>query len=153
MDKPDFPALLPAGMHSMTLERFHEVTVAPFPQDERRRDLHERFTAWISALRAAGVSGTLWIDGSFLTEKPCPGDIDCVFWYPKWVDEGSVTPETELQVSQILGHDLAKALFNLDLYVEIPVNNQLFHRQAYWRGVFGFCHDMHTAKGIAEVKI
>lgn len=153
MAKPDFPALLQPGMHSLTLQAVHALAVAPFPQDARRQDLHQKLVSWTGALQACGVGGTLWLDGSFLTEKFGPSDIDCVLWYPQWTSQASATPTNEQQVRCLLDKPTAKGLFDLDLYVEMPHQSQLIHRQAYWRGFFGFCHDRVTAKGVAEVSI
>lgn len=153
MAKPDFPALLPPGMHSLTLQDLQSLAVARFPQDMQRYDLHHKLTAWAGALLACGVGGTLWLDGSFLTEKPSPEDVDCVLWNPHWVNAASATLANEQQVRHLLDHAAAKNLFRLDLYVEQPAPGVAFHREAYWRGVLGFGHDRMTAKGFAEVNL
>ena len=154
MAKPDFPPLLQPGMHNLTIQELYTLAVAPFAQDQRRHFLYEKLIAWVGALQALGVSGTLWLDGSFLTEKPEPGDIDCVFWSPHWVNGGvNVTAAMQQQVAHLLDKAAAESLFNLDLYVELPAPEMVFHREAYWRGVLGFGHDRTTAKGFAEVNI
>jgi hypothetical protein len=73
MAKPDFPPLLQPGLHNITLLQVHALAVAPFDHDQRRHDLYQKLAAWVGALQALGVGGTLWLDGSFLTEKPEPG--------------------------------------------------------------------------------
>jgi len=153
MAKPDFPPLLQPGMHNISVEGLHALAVAPFPQDQRRDDLYQKLSAWLGALRAAGVGGTLWLDGSFLTEKPNPGDIDCVLWGPRWVNGvAGITPAIQQQVTHLLDKSAAENLFSLDLYV-IPAQDVNFNTEAYWRGVLGFGHDRVTAKGFAEVNI
>jgi len=153
MAKADFPSLLPPGMHSMTLQALHSLAVAPFPEDARRSELFQKLSIWANALRAAGVNGKLWLDGSFLTEKTHPGDIDCVLWNPYWTDPAAATDQVQQQVARLLDHASAEALFNLDFYLETPASDQLFHREAYWRGILGFCHDRVTAKGFAEITL
>lgn len=153
MAKQDFPALLAPGMHTLTLPGIHALAVAPFPGDARRGGLYDNLQKWTEALNACGVRGTLWLDGSFLTEKPGPSDIDCVLWSPNWLSPANVTPHSEQQVRRLLDKPTVKGLFDLDLYIEVPDQLQLIHRQAYWRGFFGFCHDRVTAKGLAEVNI
>ena len=150
MAKPDFPALLQPGMHSLTLQGLHALAVVPFPEDLRRQELHQQLSVWTAALHACGVGGTLWMDGSFLTEKPSPSDIDCVLWNPHWIDPMNATLASEQQVGHLLDHATVKNLFLLDLYVEVPAPDQVFHREAYWRGVLGFGHDRVTAKGFVE---
>lgn len=154
MAKPDFPPLLQPGMHNITIPGLHALAVAPFAQDQQRRDLHHKLAAWVGALQAVGVGGTLWLDGSFLTAKPAPGDIDCVLWCPHWVNGAvNITSAQQHQVTHLLDKAAAESLFNLDLYVERPAPDRVFHREAYWRGVLGFGHDGITAKGFAEVNI
>ena len=151
MAKPDFPALLGPGMHSLTLADIHVIAVASFPDNALRAGLYDNLIRWAGALSACGVNGTLWLDGSFLTEKPEPSDIDCVLWYPQWSSPEHHSAANELQLMRLLDKSSAKALFDLDLYVEVPDDQDLVHRQAYWRGFFGYCHDRVTAKGLAEV--
>ncbi len=154
MAKPDFLPLLQPGMHNVTVQGIHALAVAPFAQDQRRHDLHRNLAAWVGALQAAGVSGTLWLDGSFLTQKPGPGDIDCVLWSPQWINGGAnVTATMQQQVTHLLDKAAAENLFGLDLYVEAPAPNMVLHREAYWRGIFGFGHDRRTAKGFAEINL
>jgi hypothetical protein len=65
----------------------------------------------------------------------------------------NITPAVQQQVSHLLDKAVADNLFDLDLYVESPAPDEVFHREAYWRGVLGFSHDRITAKGFAEVNI
>lgn len=153
MAKPDFPALLPPGVHHMNLPELHALAVAPYLRDERRVELFNKLSTWLDAVRALGISGQLWLDGSFLTEKPLPGDIDCVLWSPTWVDPAMVTPAVQAQAMKLLDRAHAETLFNLDFYLETPAADQIFHREAYWRGILGFCHDRVTAKGFAEITL
>ncbi|HDS1811546.1 TPA: hypothetical protein QEM79_002283 [Pseudomonas putida] len=153
MAKADFPALLVPGMHQLTMPDLHALAVAPFPHDQRRADLYRKLSVWTNAVKAVGVSGKMWIDGSFLTEKVHPGDIDCVLWSPYWVDPAGATPQAQAQVSKLFDQATAEALYNLDFYLETPAPDQIFHREAYWRGILGFCHDRVTAKGFAEITL
>ena len=154
MSKHDYPALLKPGLHRVTLEELHALAVAPFPEDERRKTLHGQLAAWAAALQSLGVGSVLWLDGSFLTEKPAPGDIDCVLWHPHWVNgPATATLEVKEHVKHLLDRDAAEKLFGLDLYIEVPTEGLVFHRESYWRGVLGFCHDRTTAKGFAEIQL
>ena len=117
MAKPDFPALLQPGVHALTLAGLHAIAVAPFTADVRRQDLFQKLTTWASALRALNVGGILWVDGSFLTEKPGPDDIDCVLWNPGWTGAAAGNPVQQQQVQQLLDRASAEALFELDLYL------------------------------------
>ena len=105
------------------------------------------------SVQASGVRGILWLDGSFVTQKPSPSDIDCVMWGACWVMPSSATPANQLKVQSLFDHAAASTLYGLDFYLEIPTPDTVFHREAYWRGIFGFSHDRVTAKGFAEIQI
>lgn len=138
----------------MTLEQIHAVAVVPFPNNQRRHDLYQKLFTWVSALQALQIGGTLWVDGSFLTEKPGPGDVDCVLWNPSWrVSPTSVSPVDRDQAARLLDKKTAESLYDLDLYVQHPTADEKFHQESYWRGVLGFARDRTTAKGFVEVLI
>lgn len=151
--KPDFPALLAPGLHQMTLQDLNSLAVVPFAGDTQRAVLFHKLTLWETEVRACGLKGTMWIDGSFLTQKPGPDDIDCVMWQPYWSDPAKNTPANQLALTRLFDHSSAKTLYGLDFYLETPLVDDLIHREAYWKGFFGYCHDRVTAKGFAEVHI
>lgn len=149
--KADAPPLLEAGIHHVTSHRLKEIAVDAFPSDMRRAELFGKFLAWREGLRSVGVSGVVWLDGSFLTCKHQPDDIDLVFWSPT-LTRPLISAEQCL-ITTLLNKPACRATYDLDLYCESPVEDQMLHRQAYWKGLLGFCHDGRTAKGIAEVVI
>ena len=149
--KTDAPPLLQAGLHHITTHALKKVAVDAFPTDVRRHLLFSKFLAWRDDLRKLGFSGKVWLDGSFMTEKVAPDDIDLIFWTPQ--TSKTLSPQEKIIVKSLFDRANCRATFNLDLYCESPLPNQLLHRQAYWRGLFGFAHDGQTAKGIAEVVV
>lgn len=150
--KPDFPSLLPPGRHRLTLAELRNLTVTPFSDSGHRDKMFLRLEAWILAINRFGVHGTIWVDGSFLTQKPNPGDIDCVLWNPTTVNP--LSPTDEASLLRLVSQPLAKSSYGLDFYLEVLTNTDAaFHREAYWMGVLGFAHDRKTAKGFAEVSI
>jgi hypothetical protein len=149
--KIDFPPLLAPGIHALTLVQLENLTVSAFPMDNERTRLFTLLSLWINKVQALNVSAILWIDGSFLTKKIAPGDIDCVVWSP--TTNLALTPASKIELNQLFGHDYARVHFGLDLYLEIPAPDQVLHREAYWRGFFGFQHDRRTAKGFVELKL
>jgi hypothetical protein len=74
--RPD--GYLPEGLHRATEEevaaRFGQTTA-------RRRALMTRVAEWLVLARAVGARRLL-LDGSFVTTKPEPGDVDAVCWLP-----------------------------------------------------------------------
>lgn len=153
MAKSDYPALLSPGVHALTISELHAIAVEPFPSDLKRHTLFAKLTKWANALQAVGISGTMWLDGSFLTQKTAPGDIDCVLWSPKLLASHSITSAMQSNVQYLLDHSTAKAIYDLDLYIEFPADDEVVHKEAYWKGFFGYCHDRVTAKGFAMVQL
>jgi hypothetical protein len=78
--------LLPPGVHVATLD---EVEVA-FATNARRRELFEGIVVALDKLRIAGCP-TAYIDGSYASGKPMPGDFDAC-WDPAGVDVNRLDP-------------------------------------------------------------
>lgn len=153
MAKHDHPALLPPGLHRLTLLELHKLAVAPFPEGTRRHLLFDKLATWTAAVNSLNVRGTLWLDGSFLTQKPDPDDIDCVLWNPHWAQTSAPTQAHRQMLQRLFDQPTARAIYGLDFYLELPQSDETFHREAYWRGVLGFAHDRITAKGFAELSL
>ncbi|HEY1602478.1 MAG TPA: hypothetical protein VGG64_22940 [Pirellulales bacterium] len=77
-NKDEFPPLLPDGFHVMTASELRALAVDEkrFPGSSSRAALMGRLEHIIAVLREKRIDGELWIDGSFLTEKIDPDDID-----------------------------------------------------------------------------
>ena len=70
---PDFDddGYLPPGIHPATFDEISQ----RLGWNGRRRGLLEGLTRGCDAIWLAG-GGSVWVDGSFVTEKPLPGDFD-----------------------------------------------------------------------------
>lgn len=77
---------LPPGVYDTTLAEIEERLA--FNADRQR--LVEGLKRAVENLRTAGVR-RVWVDGSFVTHKPKPGDIDGC-WDPKGVDPALIDP-------------------------------------------------------------
>ena len=73
--------VLPPGVHNATLKDVE----SRFATSEHRKRLFSGFREGVMALRKAGCS-KIFLDGSFVTEKPIPGDFD-VCWDNIGVDD------------------------------------------------------------------
>lgn len=151
MLKQDYPALWPPGRHKITLSEFRAIAIDQFPLDVRRQELYLKLETWVNRLRALGVRGSLWIDGSITTEKPCPADTDCILWNPKTPEPMSA--DIEAALAPLVDKAHVDQEFSLDFYMEGPWSGKRFEREAYWSGVFGFSHDRVTAKGFVEIEL
>lgn len=151
MAKQDFPPLLASGIHRLTMTQLEDLAVKAFPLDLRRVELFDSFANWCNALRMLGIVGKLWVDGSFLTEKPNPSDIDCVSFSLSM--SRPITLQEKQQLDKLLDHNEASTLYHLDYYMEQPTPQEEFHKEAYWKGVFGFQHDRISTKGFVELTL
>lgn len=151
LPKEDFPPILRAGIHRMTVDTIRDTFVSPMPEASRRLQLFSNLDQWVARLRQLNVTATLWLDGSFVTRKPEPADLDYVLWNPSFV--GPITDEGKVELLAMTDRAKARAAFGIDLYVATPSPNEQMNREAYWRGLFGFQHDGRSAKGFVELII
>jgi hypothetical protein len=68
---------LPAGLHDCTLEEVED-RFGRFQKSDRRIRLVEKLARYVEDVRKAGMALAVLIDGSFVTAKPDPGDIDLI---------------------------------------------------------------------------
>ncbi|GAI19303.1 unnamed protein product, partial [marine sediment metagenome] len=78
--------VLPPGVHKATLKEVE----SRFAISNHRKRLFSGFIEGITALRKAGCL-KIFIDGSFVTEKPIPQDFD-VCWDYKGIDDTKLVP-------------------------------------------------------------
>jgi hypothetical protein len=69
--------LLPEGIHVCTLDQVEE-TFGRFNASDKRPKLFRKLKEYCSELRLAEIADHLIVDGSFVTEKAEPSDIDLV---------------------------------------------------------------------------
>ena len=80
--KLSFPGLLPAGFHTKTLEEVKILCVENFPNSTTRSIIFESFVEnFIIPLTNTGLKCDVWVDGSFITEKEDPEDVDILIEY------------------------------------------------------------------------
>lgn len=64
------------GKHPMSLNDFYKQTVYPFMPNNVREKLFGELAGFIEGLSETGLVCEVWVDGSFLSNKEEPGDID-----------------------------------------------------------------------------
>jgi hypothetical protein len=146
---PEFPSLLQPGFVDLDLATFEARFVTAFPTSSLRRPIFTRFVTLLNLLSDLGLSCQAWLDGSYLTEKPEPDDIDIALL----VDDdilGRLTPSAlDTYNSLIDNHFETKTRYKCDLY---SIDQADFHARAYWRGLFGFARS-ELPKGIGRMQI
>jgi hypothetical protein len=145
----DYPPLLPFGFHDTTAPALRDLCVNAFPRSTTRGVIMDKLEQVINAIEAARLSGELWVDGSFLTEKIDARDVDVVLHgtlAPGKVDLGN---PGHVAAINWLGSNL-KASHMCDSYTCLYVAadpNRARWRQ-YWQNTFGYSRG-RLCKGIA----
>ncbi len=78
--------VLPPGVHDATLKELE----ARFATSDHRKHLFSGLKSGVMTLRRAGCR-KIYLDGSFVTEKPFPGDFD-VCWDDIGIDDTKLDP-------------------------------------------------------------
>jgi hypothetical protein len=68
---------LPEGIHEASLEEVRE-RFGRFQRTDRRLDLFSKLSLFLAEVRASGLVEAIIVDGSFVTEKDEPSDIDLI---------------------------------------------------------------------------
>lgn len=143
----EFDPLLEPGFHDITIDSLESIFVQPFQNKERRLYLTERFKVLFEKFTELGIEAEIWIDGSYSTQKPEPGDIDLVFFY--YPDQlNSLPEEKRVIVEELFDNKITKIRYNCDVYYAPTTEPEW---RSYWRGWFGFSRD-ENPKGIPRLR-
>ena len=144
--KQDFPPLLRDGLHPKVLDDLQSLCVDAFPLSSSRAHLMRGLRALVLALSESGVHADLWIDGSFVTKKLSPSDIDVVLY----VGEELTTTQDKflrrLRSKNAANATYSRTHYGCDFYVT-PES-----MRAYWLRWYGHDRKNHL-KGIIVVRI
>lgn len=127
--------------------------VNPFPLSNTRQGLMKNLEEVIQTLRDARVVGEIWVDGSFMTQKVDPEDIDILLRIDAdTYDNG--TPRQQTQIDKVAGG--LRDSHNCDSYVHLewppgdPQHAGGQRRRKEWMKQFGTGHT-DQPKGMAEI--
>jgi hypothetical protein len=156
-DKTEYPPILPPGFHTMTPDELKRAVVEGFPLSKRREALWNSLTFVLNALTDLKIPCDVWLDGSFLTKKIDPDDVDFIVDIPieSW---NSATPEQEAFIDN-LSDQLYRKSDNLHSFVmfKTPAGHAMHadmtrvHLQ--WEKDFGFAYISKQPKGIALIEV
>lgn len=147
--KPDFPPMLPAGLHPFDLRSLEKLTVNDFPLSSRRPALFGSLEVYLQLLAATGLRASIWIDGSFMCSKLDPDDIDLVVVFdPDSAD--SLPADAQPVVESLFNTGMVKARFGLHVFSAAATH---LSQLDYWRRTFGTQRDEVTPKGLAELRV
>lgn len=80
LQKPESTPILPCGQVVVTLLQLKRLTVDSFTKETRPK-IFAAFLNIVRLIKESGIGCEMWIDGSYLTNKTAPKDIDfsCIF--------------------------------------------------------------------------
>lgn len=139
--------LLPEGMHHATLR---EVEVAFGSHTETRVRLHASLAAFLEWVETFQMFTSIVIDGSFVSDKPDPGDIDAVLLLPSQRLMQLIRRPDYAE----LANKKVKERFSIDLFIEPDLDGmakffqQLKIEDALQRGL-----PPRTLRGVLQVML
>lgn len=129
----------------MGLEDFKQLFVDQFPQSARRKALFDKFLQFFEFILNLDIITELWLNGSFVTEKPEPGDIDAV----AFVDKDKLKKQRGVEKNPLMNvGDLKK---NLSIDIRFAANDDDKSR-SYWMALYGSSRDGRK-KGFVNLKL
>ena len=152
----DFPCLFPVGFHRLSMVDLERICVLSFPLSNSRKAIMDGLVQFVQRMVDAKIPGDLWVDGSFLTEKIDPKDVDLVVV----IDGDAVYDHGMLEQRDAIDWaiDNQKATLKCDSYVlmEYPVGHALHDEgkwnYSYWHRQWGFSRQ-DDQKGIVVISL
>lgn len=150
--------LLEPGFHDVTIEDIRTFFVDRFETSRTRKDVFQGYLNFIEDLKANGIEGEIWIDGSFVTNKIDPNDIDllCV------IDNNllnSLPKHVQPNLFRLFDNEIAHREYRCDPYMlaKLQESHPKFYesyinQRAYWRGFFTYTRN-EEPKGILRMKL
>lgn len=155
-DKEEFPPLLDAGFHVMTLADLRSRCVTAFPLSKTRSQIMDGLEKLVELLRSEAIIGDLWVDGSFLTQKLDPEDVDLVVCVESSLYENGTTAQQNLLDLLVVADMKADYFCDAYLLYQYSKDDALYGRgewlRAYWIKQFGFSRGVDM-KGMALVQL
>jgi hypothetical protein len=149
--KQEFPPLLPAGFHRMDMPGLRRLAMVRFPDSFTRPAIMTHLEQIIDRINASGIRGEIWVDGSFLTEKLNPEDVDVLLA----IDAAAYAAMSIAQKRFFNGFQAASlfATHHCDNYAAVidPARPDGEWLHAYWLRQFGFSR-ADEMKGIVTIE-
>jgi hypothetical protein len=155
--KDEFPPLLNPGLHAMSAADLKKLVVDDFPLSERREALWNNFIAIAEHLKKLQIRCEIWVDGSFLTKKIDPDDVDFVVDIPVAILDTATPGQSDLlkKLSAMAFSSNEKlhsfVMFDAPAIHKGHVKSVELHNQ--WEKDFGFSYAKKEPKGIAVLKV
>ena len=144
--------LLPAGILNYTYDDFLTQFLENFPESNTRLNILKDFRTLIRAVSQISLPEYIWVDGSFVTSKQNPNDIDFCYF----LDYKNLTDDIFNNITSIFNEN--RGNLKCDPYIAFHIPNspqnaeeiRIVNNRNYWRGQFGFDR-LDNPKGIIQL--
>jgi uncharacterized protein DUF6932 len=153
---PDFPCMFPVGFHRLSVADVEQVCVDLFPISNTRRPIMDGLAQFLQRVLDAKILGEMWTNGSFLTEKIDPSDVDIIVRIDADAIYDHGTAEQRDAIDWVIANQ--KATLKCDSYVlmEYPAGHPLHVEgqwwYSWWHRQWGFSRE-DDPKGIVVISL
>lgn len=148
---------LEPGIHSYNIEEFETQFIKEFSNSSTRKNIYNNFRIWVKYLINELKPRYIWLDGSFLTEKLNPNDLDLVIFYrPEDITSSELAEKLKFLIEDVSRKYSCDAYISLcfdhmDPSIAQNMAGNSFIMKTYWKGQFGFDRN-NQAKGIILIE-
>ena len=107
--------VLPEGVHACTLEEL-DVVFGGFSRTDQRPNLMRRLRSYVDEARAAANVQAVIVDGSYITAKEEPGDIDLLLVLKREIDLAEDLRPADYNVQS---KRMVKKLYGFDIFTAV----------------------------------
>jgi hypothetical protein len=147
-----YPALYSGGFISVSLDDIQNVFLPIGANSSRRKMLANQLRLFIQKLQSTGVSGDLWVDGSFSTKNLEPMDIDLLLVISRVVFS-ALTEKGQKELYELTDYsnrEYVRAKWSCDFYV---IESSDIASRRYYEDLFSRNPDSSNRKGIPVISI
>ena len=141
----DQDGFLPAGVHECSLDEL-EQRFGRFQYSNCRPTWMARLVEFLSEVRSAGMVLCVVVDGSFVSDKAEPNDIDLVLVLPENHD---FSADLRPLAYNVLSRRMVRKRFGFDVLVAREHSAEMVEYVAFFQQVRG---EPHRRKGILKVR-
>lgn len=153
----DANGLLPTGLVKVTAEQVHEHFVVPFTTSTSRQRLYDQWLLHRQAIEAIVPIERQWLNGSYVTSRVDPGDIDVVTFIDGETLNALGAPQRAILDDLADGHS-TRDRWGIDSFVVPtyaeghPDRTAARKAEGYWRRMWTNVKGSNTlTKGFLEV--
>lgn len=141
----------------MDIFQIGRLFVDPFPNSKRRNILYQKLEELIQDLLRRRIWCDLWVNGSFLTEKEDPNDMDATLMIDPDFSDALNSEQRDylmnLEEGAIGSADLDTFVFIRKRRDDPDYGDEFADPAATWHEVYGLEHSKRWLKGFAIVKL